>query len=415
MSRTDAPSRTTTRRLRNRVPAGFLRNQHHRQSSAVWVNDVHSQLNRTRVKTLLTPRAEIEVAAAIEGSARAHIPICVSGCRHATGGQQFASAGVLLDMRQMSRVLSFDEELGLIEVEAGIQWPELIQTCLDVQPGTPAPWTIAQKQTGADTFTLGGSLSANVHGRGLTMKPLVGDIESFTLMDAKGESVTCSRLSNSELFQLAIGGYGLFGIITRVTLRLARRRKLQRVVEMVRADELISKFDERIRDGCIYGDFQFSIDEESDNFLQLGVLSCYRTPADRTRVSAGRHISGDDWLKLLHLAYTDRAEGFRRYTDYYLTTNGQTYWSDTHQLSPYLRANTNAGKKDSKDQSDDFRALRATGQPCRFPPSGRTAPTCGPRSASLWDRSVDRAGRRDVPSVGSSGVRMYHFQSSNRA
>ena len=56
----------------------------------------------------------------------------------------------------------------------------------------------------------------------------------------------------------------------------------------------------------------------------------------RTPVSAARHISGDDWLKLLHLAYTDRAEGFRRYTDYYLTTNGQTYWSDTHQLSPYL-------------------------------------------------------------------------------
>ena len=47
-------------------------------------------------------------------------------------------------------------------------------------------------------------------------------------------------------------------------------------------------------------------------------------------------MRGDDWLELLRLAYTDRAKAFTRYADYYLSTNGQTYWSDTHQLSPYL-------------------------------------------------------------------------------
>ena len=46
-------------------------------------------------------------------------------------------------------------------------------------------WGIAQKQTGADTFTLAGSLSSNVHGRGLQMKPLISNIESFTLINGR--------------------------------------------------------------------------------------------------------------------------------------------------------------------------------------------------------------------------------------
>ena len=38
----------------------------------------------------------------------------------------------------------------------------------------------------------------------------------------------------------------------------------------------------------------------------------------------------------MRLAYTDREKAFKRYSDYYLSTNGQTYWSDTNQLSAYL-------------------------------------------------------------------------------
>jgi FAD/FMN-containing dehydrogenase len=138
------------------------------------------------------------------------------------------------------------------------------------------------------------------------------------------------------LFQLAIGGYGLFGIISRVRLRLQRRRKLRRLVMVVEAEAVTTAFAERIREGCLYGDFQFSIDEQSPHFLRRGVFSCYEPVDDDTPISVQRQLSSDDWLNLLHLAHTDRAEGFRRYTAHYLASHGQTYWSDTHQLSPYL-------------------------------------------------------------------------------
>jgi len=80
--------------------------------------------------------------------------------------------------------------------------------------------------SGFSVVLAGGALAANVHGRGLTLRPIIGDVESFTLMDADGRLTTCSRTENGELFRLAIGGYGLFGIVTRVRLRLMPRTKL---------------------------------------------------------------------------------------------------------------------------------------------------------------------------------------------
>src|SRR5213594_1444914 len=302
----------------------------------IWVNDVHSQLNRTRVRELLRPRTSDELAEIVHSASRKGLPISVSGCRHSMGGQQFATDSICIDARSLDRVISFGQEHGLIEAEAGIQWPKLIHSYLDAQADSPKQWGIAQKQTGADTFTLGGSLSSNVHGRGLAMKPLISNVESFTLINAQGKSMRCSRDENNELFRLAIGGYGLFGSIDSVTLRLVPRQKLRRVVEIIRASDLPKRFEERIAENFLYGDFQFSVDEKSTDFLQRGVFSCYQPIDEREPIVAKKELRDDDWLELLRLAYTDRGKAFKRYCDYYLSTNGQTYWSDTNQLGAYL-------------------------------------------------------------------------------
>lgn len=318
----------------------------------IWVNDVHSQLNRTRVRSLLVPRSEEELARIVRRFSRDGTTISVSGCRHAMGGQQFARDSVSIDTRQLARVLSFDYERGLLEAEAGIQWPQLIESYLAAQGNDARQWGIAQKQTGADSFTLGGSLSANVHGRGLAMKPFISNIEAFSLLDAEGKARRCSREENAELFRAAIGGYGLFGVISRVTLRLVPRRKLRRVVEVIQAEDAAQRFAERIADGFLYGDFQFSVDEKSPDFLRTGVFSCYQPIADDAPVQAAKRLGDDDWLALLSLAYTDRAKAFQRYADYYLSTNGQTYWSDTSHLSTYLPDYAQKLKEKLREEKD---------------------------------------------------------------
>jgi FAD/FMN-containing dehydrogenase len=176
-----------------------------------------------------------------------------------------------------------------------------------------------------------------VHGRGLRYRPIVQDIESFTLVDATGDVLTCDRQTNAELFRLVIGGYGLFGVVTSVRLRLAPRRKLRRVVEVRTGDELPAAFAERIADGFEYGDFQFSTDAASDGFLRTGVFSCYRPVPDATPIPPSqRELHADDWGELLYLAHADKRRAFERYRDHYLATNGQIYWSDEHQLGVYL-------------------------------------------------------------------------------
>ena len=302
----------------------------------IWLNDVHSQLNRTRALALLRPRTEEELIDALRSVTRKGTPVCVSGARHSMGGQQFLSGGICIDTRSLAQVRRFDQERGLIEADAGIQWPQLIKTYLGQQQNSSRQWGIAQKQTGADTFTLGGSLSSNIHGRGLAMKPLISNIDSFTLLDASGKKICCSRIDNSELFRLVIGGYGLFGIVNTVTLQLVPRRKLRRVVEIIDRDEVMKRFEERIAQNYLYGDFQYAIDEKSPDFLRRGVFSCYQPISDDAPVVAEKKLRNDDWLDLLQLAYTDRARAFERYAQYYLSTTDQTYWSDTNQLSAYL-------------------------------------------------------------------------------
>lgn len=302
-----------------------------------YVNDVHSQLNPTWVSEILVPRSVREVQDAIKLSQRPGQAVAIAGGRHAMGAQQFAAHAALLDTCGLDRVLEFDSATGLIEVEAGIQWPELVNFLATAQRGSASPWVIAQKQTGADSFTLGGSLSANIHGRGLTMRPIISDIESFTLIDAHGVCKRCSRAENAQLFGLVIGGYGLFGVITGITLRLTRRRKTERIVELLDIEQLMAAFEQRIAAGFIYGDFQFAIDETSPDFMRKGVFACYRPMADSGAIADSQHsLPPDDWQRLVILAHTDKSAAFKHYADYYLSTTGQHYWSDTQQLSVYL-------------------------------------------------------------------------------
>lgn len=252
------------------------------------------------------------------------------------GGQQFATDGLLLDTGKLDRILNFDSNSGIVEVESGIQWPSLIAELATRSTLLSPGWAISQKQTGADRLSIGGALAANIHGRGLRLKPFIADIESFVILDPEGQSHTCSRHQNQEWFRLAVGGYGLFGAIYSVKLRLVPRQKVRRVVELKTLDELIPAFDQRIAAGFTYGDFQYSIDKKSEDFFRRGVFSCYQPVDPGTPEPTGhRKLTSDNWAKLLYLAHTDRRRVFEEYSRYYLSTSGEVYWSDTHQMSDY--------------------------------------------------------------------------------
>ena len=303
------------------------------------VNDVHSRLNETRVAGIETPTSTREVADLVRSVSERGERLAVAGGRHAMGGQQFARGRVLLDASGLDGVHAFDAERGLVTVGSGIQWPELAVALEQLQRGVPVAerWGFRQKQTGADRLSLGGALAANAHGRGLAFPPFVSDVESFELVTPRGEVLRCSRTDNAKLFRLVAGGYGLFGVVTRITLRLMGRCTVERLVEVRGASGLAEAFETRKREGCLYGDFQFEVDPDSDGFLRRGVFSCYRqVPHDTTMPEKARALSQEQWCQLLHLAHVDKSRAFELYADHYRSTHGQVYWSDTHQLAAYV-------------------------------------------------------------------------------
>lgn len=303
--------------------------------SEVLVNDVHTGLNATWVSRVVRPTSVAEIQALL-GDCRKHKrSISVSGSRHATGGQQFATHSVLLDMRGLNRILDVDEKTGIMKVESGIEWPVLIEGYMAAQ-GAHAPWGLRQKQGGADHMTLGGALSANAHGHCLGSPPMIADVEWIDLLTADGELKHCSRKENAELFGLAIGGYGLFGVLSTIGFRLVRRDKVRRRVEARTLAEVVELVEKRAASGASFGYFQYSIARSSADFMRAGVLTTYEPVARETPLGQERTELNDEALtRLLELAHREPQRAYTKYAEYELSLDGNVEWNDLHQLSTY--------------------------------------------------------------------------------
>lgn len=101
----------------------------------------------------------------------------------------------------------------LLTVQAGITWRE-IQKFIN-----PHGLSVKSMQS-YKYFSVGGSLSVNVHGQDIHFCPMISSIESLKILCADGSIKNVNRTENSEFFKLIIGGYGLFGIVIEATLSL---------------------------------------------------------------------------------------------------------------------------------------------------------------------------------------------------
>lgn len=301
------------------------------------LNDVQSRLNATDMQRIVTPANPDEISTAIAEAASQGLPICPAGALHSMGGQQFATGGISLSSAALNRVGHLDVQRSTVWVQSGATWPGLVKW-LQCNQGADAPClTIIQKQTGADELTMGGALSSNIHGRVLGRRPIVDDIESFYLTQADGTRALCSREENAHLFRLAVGGYGMFGFVDAINLRLIPRQLHVRRVQELSLDEVIPGLEAQQISGATYGDFQYMTDETSPGFMARGIMSVYLPEESRCAIPEGQlGLSQEEWLRLYLLAHTDKARAYEEYAAHYRQTDGQQYWSDDLQFSPYL-------------------------------------------------------------------------------
>ena len=201
------------------------------------VNDV-TRLNPVAVWAVAKPTSIEEVQAAL---ARTNGPISVGGGHFSMGGQTASPNSLHLDMRQLNKVVSFSPLEKAIRVQSGIRWCD-IQRFVD-----PHGLAVKIMQTYAN-FTVGGSLSVNVHGRYLGLGPLVLSVRGMKMVLASGELISASPTENAEFFYGAIGGYGGLGVIVEAELDLADNARVERVAAKMPASEYAAWFRKTVRD-----------------------------------------------------------------------------------------------------------------------------------------------------------------------
>jgi FAD/FMN-containing dehydrogenase len=175
------------------------------------INDA-SCLNKTEVYGIVEVHSIDDIAKTLAFARDNKLSVTTAGVRHSMGGQAFRKGGIVLDMRSFNRIV-LNEASRSITVQPGATWH-------DIQNALHPRFSVRAMQS-TDIFSVGGSISVNAHGMDHQAGALAKSIKSMKVMLADGTLKTASFTENKELFDLVVGGYGLFGVIVEAELDIA--------------------------------------------------------------------------------------------------------------------------------------------------------------------------------------------------
>jgi decaprenylphospho-beta-D-ribofuranose 2-oxidase len=239
------------------------------------VNDV-ARLNRTQVREVIHARSEDDIRNAVLGAVRSGVKVAIAGKRHSMGGQTLYPDAIALDMLQFNKILALDETNKILTVQSGATWNS-IQEFLN-----PHGLAVLAMQ-GPNVFTVGGSMSVNAHGWDMRHGPVGASVEWFRVLLADGSIRRCSREENPELFHFVLGGYGLFGVILDVGLRVTDNAAYIAAVSKMDSSQLPAYFENLIHSspGVELGEADLSISPGS--LLHEAVALSYQRQTGNTR------------------------------------------------------------------------------------------------------------------------------------
>ena len=276
-----------------------------------------ARLAPARVQRVEPVRELEQLRTVLQEARQRGLKVSISGSRHSQGGHTYIPGGVVLDMRGFNRVRNIDPVAMTITVESGATWDE-VQRAI-------APRGLALKvMQSSNIFTVGGTLSANAHGRDIDVTQFVEVVESFRLLLADGRVVSVSRSENPELFSLVVGGYGMYGVILDVTLRVTRDELYEQRAVSMDYTEFPAYFAQHIKadSGVVLMLARPSIDPNPASFLREMVVVIWRRArpgqAGSFELTEEAHVWRDkfffglsrrfDWAKSLRWKLQKRVE-----------------------------------------------------------------------------------------------------------
>nr|WP_312968752.1 FAD-binding oxidoreductase [Pseudomonas sp.] len=262
------------------------------------VNDV-SGLNPVVMARVVAPRSEQAVVDALRSYPGA---VSIGGGRYSMGGQTAADGALQLDMRSLDKVLEFSPERREIRVQSGITWRAILEY---IDPYDLSP----QIMQSYANFTVGGSLSVNVHGRYVGEGPIVGSVKAIRVVLADGRVVDASPTDNAALFYGVIGGYGGLGVIVEATLGLAENTRIARESQVMALQdyrpwfyrEVASQADLVMHNGILY----------PDDFSTVRAVSYRRTAAALTEPDRLGPLQQDSHLQRMGIRLSGSSSGIK--------------------------------------------------------------------------------------------------------
>jgi decaprenylphospho-beta-D-ribofuranose 2-oxidase len=169
----------------------------------------------------------------------------VRGQGRSYGDAAMSQDGLVMLSQRLDRFISFDETTGLLTAEAGTTLAEVLREFV------PRGW-FPSVVPGTKFVSLGGSVAVDIHGKNHHRDGSIGShVPRFKIILADGSSQVCTPNTEEGLFWATVGGMGLTGIITEVTLELIPIQSSFMIVQHHQARDLdasLRMFEDRTYD-----------------------------------------------------------------------------------------------------------------------------------------------------------------------
>ena len=165
---------------------------------------------------LIQPRTSEDIHAAFQLAKKHGLTVTARGAGRSYNDAALNGGGIVLELSAMNLIQEWNPTTGVVRGESGVTLEQLWQK---VEPDGWWPPVVS----GTMKTTLGGCLSANIHGKNNFMMGTFGEhVIEFSAILPSGVEITCSPKKNADLFYAMISGYGMLGIFTSVTLQMKR-------------------------------------------------------------------------------------------------------------------------------------------------------------------------------------------------
>lgn len=222
--------------------------------------------------------AETQLISLVKRAAAERRHIAISGAHHSMGGHTLSPGQIVLDMLSFD-AMELDRTNRVLTVGSGARWSEIIPF-LDREG-----FAVAVMQSNND-FSVGGSISVNCHGWQNDSPPIASTVVSFRILMADGSIKLCSRQENAELFSLVLGGYGLFGVILDVKMRVVPNEYYVAEAHRVKPADYSALYHKLTRDNPDIGMAYGRINVAPNAFMQDAIITVLkRQKTDKSTVN----------------------------------------------------------------------------------------------------------------------------------